>query len=212
VFSGLINLYPVKTKDAADTEICIRDFIGDRKSSEIKMYSDQSGEIRVACTKVGILHDKSQPGVPQTNALIERTNQLILTKTIVALLEAGLPPCYWSFAAPCTCFNLNTDFENGDSAWALTHGEEIQLKRFPFGCKVLFKPSSTKSSETDGKWSSAASVGVFAGYMMHPGYKFKGEYLVWDLLDFGRGADLSNLASHLDQRLRHPHVSVRCEL
>ena len=46
---------------------------------------------------------------------------------------------------------------------------------------------------------------------MHPGYKSKGEYLVWDLLDFARGADLSNFACHLDQRLRHPHVSVRCE-
>ena len=94
VFSGLINLYPVKTKDGVDTEICIRDFTGipgDRKSKDIKMYSDCSGEIRVACKNIGILHDKSQPGVPQTNALIERTNQLILTKTIVALLEAGLP-------------------------------------------------------------------------------------------------------------------------
>ncbi len=47
---------------------------------------------------------------------------------------------------------------------------------------------------------------------MHPGYKIKGEYLIWDLLDFGRGADLSNFASKMDQRLRKPHVSVRCDL
>ncbi len=166
----------------------------------------------MACKNIGILHDKSQPGIPQTNALIERTNQTILTKTIVCLLEAGLPPCYWTFAAPCVCLNLNTEFENGESAYFLTHGEEFPYKRFPFGCKVVFKPSSTKSSETDGKWNAPSSVGIFAGYVMHSGYRSKGEYLVWDLFDFGRGADLSNLASNIGQRISKPHVSTRCEL
>ena len=105
-------------------------------------------------------------------------NQTILTKTIVCLLEAGLPPCYWTFPAPCVCLNLNTEFENGESAYFLTHGVEFPYKRFPFGCKVLFKPSSTKSSETDGKWNAPSSVGIFAGYVMHSGYRSKGEYLV----------------------------------
>ncbi len=63
--------------------------------------------------------------------------------------------------------------------------------------KVLYKPSVTKSSEVDGKWAAPSSVGIVAGYVMHPGYKSKGEYLVWDLFDFGRGADLSNLASSM---------------
>ena len=200
VFSGLVCLYPAQTKDGADTEICVRHFTGIpgiRKPKDVSMYSDQSGEIRVACRSLGILHDNSQPGVPQTNALIERTSQMILTKTIVALLEDGLPPCYWSFAAPCVCVNLNTEFENGDSAYFLTHGVEFPFRRFPFGCKVLYKPSATKSSEVDGKWSAPSSVGIVAGYVMHPGYKSKGEYLVWDLFDFGRGADLSNLASSM---------------
>ncbi len=143
--------------------------------------------------------------------MIERTNQHILTTTIVSMLEAGLPPCYWSFAAPCVALNMNTDFENGESAHALTHGEEFSGKRFPFGSKVLYKPSSTKESDS-GKWDLAGSVGVFAGYVIHPGYLFKGEYLVWDLKDFSRGADLSNMATNMGQRIYNPHVSVRCEL
>ena len=128
-------LYAVPTKDAVDTEICIRAFTGIpgiRKPKDVSMYSDGSGEIKLACRSVGILHDTSQPGVPQTNALIERTNQMILTKTIVAMLEAGLPSCYWTFAAPCVCVNLNTEFENGDSAYFLTHGVEFSLQTFPF--------------------------------------------------------------------------------
>ena len=50
VFSGLVCLYAVSSKDGTDTEVCIRDFAGipgDRKSKDINMYSDQSGEIRL---------------------------------------------------------------------------------------------------------------------------------------------------------------------
>ena len=172
LWSGLQNFYPVPIKNAEDTAICIKHFAGIpslRMGSAINMYSDQSGEIRKACRDLGVLHDKSQPGVPQHNAMIERTNQHILTKTIVSMLEAGLPPCYWSFAAPCVALNMNTDFENGKSAYALTHGEEFSGKRFPFGSKVLYKPSSTKESDS-GKWDLAGSVGVFVGYVIHPGY------------------------------------------
>ncbi len=48
--------------------------------------------------------------------------------------------------------------------------------------------------------------------MIHSGYKSKGEYLVWDLFDFGRGADQSNLSGNMRQRICKPHVSTRCEL
>ena len=65
------------------------------------------------------------------------------------------------------------------------------------GARLCTSPPATKSSETDGKWAAPSSVGIFAGYVMHPGYKSKGEYLVWDLLDFARGADLSNFACTL---------------
>ncbi len=85
--------------------------------------------------------------------------------------------------------NRNTEFDNGESAWFWTQGEELPFPRFPFGCKVLNKPSATKVSVE--KWEEPSSVGVFAGYVIHPGYKSKGEYYVWDLTDFSRGADLS---------------------
>ncbi len=96
-YSGLIHIYPVASKSAADTAFCIKHFSGDRKNIDLSMYSDQSGESIKARKDSGIRDDKSQLGIPQTNALVERTKQFILNKTIVGLLEAGLPPCYWSF-------------------------------------------------------------------------------------------------------------------
>ncbi len=110
---------------------------------------------------------------------------MILTKTIVGLVEAG------SIAlSPPLVFRTN-----------------VLLS----GCKVLYKPSVTKASN-DGKWDPASSVGVVALYVLHPGYKFKGEYLVWDLKDFSRGADLSNGATNMGHRSLKSHVSVRCGL
>ncbi len=88
MFSGLGCMYAVNSKNGADTEVCIRDFAGIpgiREAKDINMYSDQSGEIRLACKNIGVLHDKSQPGVLQNNAFIDRTNQTILTLTLTPI-------------------------------------------------------------------------------------------------------------------------------
>eukprot|EP00972_Heterocapsa_arctica_P012630 1856788-Heterocapsa_arctica.AAC.1 len=45
------------------------------------MYSDSSGEIIKACKKLGIFRESRRPGVPQSNAQIERTNLDILEGT-----------------------------------------------------------------------------------------------------------------------------------
>ena len=80
---------------------------------------------------------------------------------------AGLPPCFWSYAAPCFCVNFNITQIRDDtkSPWEFTHGEPFLGQRFPFGCLVWFLPSSTKPP--DEKWAPKARVGVFAGYRIH---------------------------------------------
>ena len=66
------------------------------------------------------------------------------------------------------------------SPWFWRHLEEFPAERLPFGCKVLYLPSSTKQvprHKMDGK----ARVGIFAGYELAPGYKWSKLYFVWDL-------------------------------
>eukprot|EP00972_Heterocapsa_arctica_P063527 9377004-Heterocapsa_arctica.AAC.1 len=58
------------------------------------MYSDRSGEIIKACKKLRILRESSRPGVPQSNAKIERANLDILEGTRTSMIHAGFPECF----------------------------------------------------------------------------------------------------------------------
>eukprot|EP00972_Heterocapsa_arctica_P094782 13978310-Heterocapsa_arctica.AAC.1 len=88
---------PLTSKNLADTTHALSDFRGQKTIR--CMYSDSSGEIIQACSDLGILHGPSRPGVPQSNAMIERTNDILET-TRTSLIQAGFPECFWSFAAP----------------------------------------------------------------------------------------------------------------
>ena len=208
IYSGLMHMYPTKTKSAEETAACIHHFIGSRPIGFL--YSDNSGEISQACKDIGMAHETSQQGVPHTNSIIEMANQIIISHTRAQLLRAGLPPRFWSFAAPCWCFNENIDKGLGDSAWSHTHGSEFEGKRIPFGAKVFFKPAPTKNQNPK-KWEPDSSVGVFAGYKIRRGYEWKDEYLVWDLSDFV-DADLSMGSHGYSARIAAPHVTKRCFL
>ena len=161
-----------------------------------------------------ILHEGSQPGVPQTNAVIERTNQDIVCGARSCLDAAGLPPCFWSFAAPCYCLLENKAPKLADvgvSSWFKNHNAEFEGLRVPFGCKVIHMPSDTKSTTEKGKWDAPTSVGVFAGYRMKPGYTWHVEYLVWDLAEFA-DLDFSLDGARLGRTFSEPHVSKRLSI
>ncbi len=132
-----------------------------------------------SCKELMMARDGGQPGVPHTNGIIERSNQLVIGGTATCLIAAGLPPCYWSYGRPCFRFNLNTQSICGSSPWERTHGSAFLHPRFPFGCLVVFKPNEVRT--TDHKWALKAEYGVFAGYRLSSGYKWRGEYLEWRL-------------------------------
>ncbi|MFM7987884.1 MAG: hypothetical protein ACKPKO_52085, partial [Candidatus Fonsibacter sp.] len=92
-YSGLKVAYPMPDKSADSTRMAIQHFKGNREI--YRFYSDCSGEIERALRDLHIVSDTSQPGVPQNNAVAERLVQDVLEGTRIALLRAGLPPCYW---------------------------------------------------------------------------------------------------------------------
>ena len=137
--------------------------------------------------------------------MIERCNQDVTMMTRAALTTAGMPSCFWEFAAPHQCFMDNT--EGWDkSSYFLTHGVPFEGHRLPFGCKVRFFPANTKKSHEDLKWDSEGQIGVFAGYDLHSGHKWSGSYLVWHLDEF-RNVCLARDAHSLEGGLCNPHVT-----
>ena len=99
----------------------------------------------------------------------------------------------------------NTFWEDGhESAWAKTHrkGEFTGLK-IPFGARVLFKPSGTRLDDKLTRWAPDSLEGVFAGYLIQPGYTWSREYLLWPIIDFD-GLKLLSATRRLTSPLRSP--------
>ena len=57
-------------------------------------YSDNALELKLACKILGIVHELSLPGVPQNNAVVERTNLDVLEGKRTCLVCAGLAQCF----------------------------------------------------------------------------------------------------------------------
>ncbi len=81
------------------SEVCIRG--GDPRR---RYYSDNWRALRNAAEMAGLQHESCLPGIHQTNGIAESNSRTILSGTRRLLMQAGLPACWWPYAAPCFCF------------------------------------------------------------------------------------------------------------
>ena len=79
VKTGFLWGYPVSTKSADEVSDSLRNFMGRRKL--VTLYSDNAREIISAAKDVAEHHETSFVGLPQNNAIAERTNQVIIGGT-----------------------------------------------------------------------------------------------------------------------------------
>jgi hypothetical protein len=177
-WSGLIHAYPAPSKEAAYALSRVMRFRGRRRVNLV--YSDNARELAHAARSVEAKHELSTLGIPKTSSMIERTSRVILAGATACLLEAGPPPCHWSFAAPCFCANHTcaTRADEGPPC-SLTRKAEFGGEIFPIGCLVTFLKSHARGEA--GRWEPQGELGVFAGYRLQHGNKWNNEYLVWGL-------------------------------
>ena len=170
--TGLLHAYPVPDKEAVHVVRRIQHFAGARKIS--MLYSDTAPEFLKSSELMLVPHETSQPGVAHTTSKIERCNQTVLGGTLSSLIEAGLPPCYWNYAAPCFCVNYNVSVWNGKSPWQALWNQPFPGVAFQFGCLVYFKDMIHRRNTPARKWDPKGALGIFAGYKLHPGDVWKG--------------------------------------
>ena len=108
---------PVKSKDHDDTFESLQ-FMKGREEWQ-RMYSDNEGWIKTACEQLGVLWDPCQPGIHQSNGVIENTNLQIVYDIKVTLCAAGLPACAWPYAIAFRCMLHETP-------WTTKFGEDFQ--------------------------------------------------------------------------------------
>jgi hypothetical protein len=101
------DCYPVTTKSGDDVYASLNHFAG--PDAVIKqIWSDGSHELKYGIKHLGWNHPKSTPGISQTNSVAERQVRDVQAGTRALLVQAGLPACFWCFAAPHYCFGTNT--------------------------------------------------------------------------------------------------------
>ena len=84
---------PVKPQDAIDTLRELR-YVKEPDTIEL-VNSIKFTSIVKACQELRVIHELSQPGVPQSNGQIEGRNGDVLCGIRAALSQAGLPSCLW---------------------------------------------------------------------------------------------------------------------
>ena len=186
VGTDILAVYPAASKNAQDTEASLVRFIGNREVKRI--YTDGAKELSAAIKKIGIapvIHDKSTPGVPQTNGIAEGCVKRVVYGARTLLVSAGLPHPYWDLAAECFCFLRNTQITNGNSPWHKLHDNgHFPGHRLPFGALVHFIPAATIKRRTPTKHDPNAVPGIFLGYAVSGGNTWNKQYRIAMLDDF----------------------------
>jgi hypothetical protein len=81
--------YPANNKSASSIAEALQRFIGD--SNVKRFYSDNADEIVVVARELLVPHEASQQGMPETNGIIEREVQDMLSGARTSMFAAGLP-------------------------------------------------------------------------------------------------------------------------
>eukprot|EP00959_Pyramimonas_sp_CCMP1952_P335545 7025879-Pyramimonas_sp.AAC.1 len=86
-------------------------------------FADGARELARACYELDIAHVPTFPGNKKENAVAERANGVVQMGARALLVQAGVPPPYWTYAVRyfCLCYNTRTPAE-GQPSWERRFG------------------------------------------------------------------------------------------
>jgi hypothetical protein len=94
------------------------------------------------------------------------------------------------------------------------HGEEhtrISICQRPFSVWLSCVLQTEPVRKLERRWAPAERLGIFAGYVIKSGYRWRDEYLVWDLSNVIK-ADRRIILAKASQGINKPHASKTCML
>ena len=100
-----IDAVPTSKQDNAQTTAAMMQILGSLPRRNY--YSDNQLCLINGARANGMNTENSLQGVSQTNGVAETTNKTVVSGTRKLLCQAGLPACWWTYAAPCFCFQRN---------------------------------------------------------------------------------------------------------
>ena len=143
--TGCLAAYPTKNKTAHETAKRLIHFRG--KDKVKFFFSDKHASLLAAVERLGedqkaaIPHETSVPGIHETNAIAENKVKKVIAGTRVDLLQAGLPACFWPFAAEHYAFMVTVMENEQQPAYFNRHGKYFKGPLIPFGAAIDVVPS-----------------------------------------------------------------------
>ena len=181
------GFYPVKRKGTEDSYWAIKHFQGTSKWD--LLYTDKARQFRKSAAWLGVPWDCAPPGDPASNAFAEAHVGSVCGAIRACSITAGLPACFWPFIGACIVMLRNIwKHQDGVSAWTERFGEEFDGRAITPGALVWFRPSTVKVRI--GKMYGRLQPGIFLGYELGQGCRWRGVYYVADLESF-RGIHLN---------------------
>ena len=107
---------PTSKQDIPQTTAAMMHINGDHPRRNY--YSDNQKCLNNGARFCNLNPEKSLVGISQTNAIAEANNKTIISGSRKLLCHAGLPACWWTYAAPCFSFYKNAMLDlNNESVY-----------------------------------------------------------------------------------------------
>ena len=161
-----MDCIPISSQNDKQTTAAMRHMLGDHPRRNY--YSDNAKPLQNGAKACNMVAECALVGISETNGIAESNNKTILTGARRLLCHAGLPACWWPYAAPCYCSLRNIMLDiNNESSYYEKHGMHFPGKAIPFGCLVYFVPAPTKDQRD--KTAPRMRPGISMGYRLPPG-------------------------------------------
>ena len=149
------------------------------------MCTDNGGEycsnaFKEYCNRFGIKHEKTMPGTPQQNGVVERINHTIMEKVQSLLSNSDLEKNFWAEAVKTACYLINrsrtTTLDGGipEEVWTRKNLNYSHLKIF--GCEEFVhipKENRTKLDDKSMKYIVLGYTDEDLGYRLWDPVKHK---------------------------------------
>ena len=183
------DVYPVANLNTIEAIKALQHFAG--PTAEVSsFYTDGGSNLSAAATEQGWCHDTSTPHVSQTNGKVERRIRTVEEGTRTVLADGGFDPKWWPLAAKHFVFAKNirrtvdANYVEHPSPWEKRHkAGRFKGKEVPFGAAINFLPPKPLRKKSP-KFGTSALPGIFLGYHLSPGGRWRGEYLVSSIDSF----------------------------
>ena len=209
-YSGMCLTYPQRTRSEDSNYDALKHFGGNKLNGnpDVVFHSDTAQELTNAASRLGWVADPSAANYWPHNAYVEREIRTIKEMCRPSHLQAGFHRRLWTISieytatarsfftpAPITADECNTEEGKkklGKTRWEVATGKPFDGVSYPLGALVFYR------SKGDGMAEPTTKPGLFAGWHLAPGLRYKGNVKI---LDYESVRERSHL--HWQPRVLH---------